>query len=71
MVIRICAWHPDYFGEPLELGRVDDGRAETLTTHGICDECQIRFRAAHFVPPRGRELVAEARRQLARRDHAQ
>ena len=37
-MIRICAWHPKYFGCPLVLGETEplEDKGET---HGLCDEC--------------------------------
>lgn len=61
MLISRCAWHPLYVGEPLELGRADDGLPEIDHTDGICPPCHERLMTEFR-----REVAAE--RAVRRRD---
>jgi len=53
LVNVVCAWHPQYFGQPL----IFDHQVELeagLASHGICPECREKW-------------MAEARASLAAR----
>lgn len=43
-MIRMCAWHRQYFGKPLVLGEVPPFDDNSIT-HGICKECAAKVNA--------------------------
>ena len=46
MLIRVCQWHPKYFGRRKLIGfRLDLTRLRPRQTGGMCRTCAIIFRA--------------------------